>query len=189
MKCSRLLLCAAVVLAGPIACAQAPEAPTQAERSEALRMTATVEAIDYDARAVALRDENGRLFESLAGPEVRNFDQVKVGDTVAVEYLRSVAARMATAEDGAPLTVADTVRAAEGERPGAGVAVGVEETLEVVSYDPATATAVARDQSGEVLTFVVAPEMRAFAEARRPGDRVRVTVIEAFAIGVEPVAP
>ncbi|WP_093248589.1 hypothetical protein [Rubrimonas cliftonensis] len=171
-----------------MACAQAPVAPAQAERAEALRMTATVDAIDRDARALTLRGEDGAVFEVLASPEVRNFDQIEVGDTVAVEYMRAVAARMATAEDGAPLSVTDAVRTAEGEKPGAGVAMGVEETLEVVAYDPATATAVVRDQAGETLRFVVAPEMRAFAEARKPGDRVRVTIIEAFALGVETVA-
>ena len=43
--------------------------------------------IDRDTRAVTLRsEESGEEFTFIAGPEVRNFDQLQRGDLVLTEY-------------------------------------------------------------------------------------------------------
>jgi hypothetical protein len=42
--------------------------------------SATVESVYLPERLVSLRTEDGRLVAVVAGPEVRNLDQVKVGD-------------------------------------------------------------------------------------------------------------
>jgi hypothetical protein len=47
-------------------------------------VTATVEAIDRAERVVTLKGADDELFEVVAGPEVRNFDQIEVGDELAV---------------------------------------------------------------------------------------------------------
>ncbi|CAN7418427.1 hypothetical protein LJR267_002751 [Paraburkholderia hospita] len=49
-------------------------------------VTATVVAIEPATRTVTLKDNRGRVVEVEVGEEVRNFDQLKVGDVVTTEY-------------------------------------------------------------------------------------------------------
>jgi len=51
----------------------------------------TVTAIDPKARLVTLQTEGGQTFEVLAGDEVKNFDEIAVGDVVKATYTESVA--------------------------------------------------------------------------------------------------
>ncbi len=53
---------------------------------ESLTSTATVGAIDHENRTGTLKFPDGTTATFKAGPEVRNFDQVKVGDQV---YIRN----------------------------------------------------------------------------------------------------
>jgi hypothetical protein len=168
------------------ACAATPPAPETAFREELARATATVVALDRADRDIVLRLENGETLSAELGPEIRRLEEINVGDRVAVDFYRSVAVRMAEAGEDAPLGAVTGERAAADQAPAAAVAASVEETFEVVSYDPATAEAVVRDIDGNLLRAVVHPEMRAFAERRRPGDRVRVQITQAVAVSVDP---
>ena len=175
---------ALLVLAG---CATGP---TTAEREDFEEGTAVVEAIYPERREVLLRTADGRQLTVIAGREVRNFDQIEVGDTVRAVYMESVAARMAEPGEGGPTTgVVLTERAAPGELPGAAEGVSVTAVVDVISYDPATHVATFRMPEGDVHSLVVRPEMRAFAAARRPGDRVSLTFTQAMAVALEPTAP
>jgi hypothetical protein len=163
--------------------------PTSAERETTISATAVVESIDMETRQVGLRAADGELIEVVAGPEVRNLPQLRVGDEVRFDYYESVAAEMAEPEDpGQPLGAVVTDRAPEGALPGGLVATATSQVVEVVSYDPATARAVVRLHDGTTRSFDVHPEMQAFAAARRPGERVLVTTTEALAISIEPRA-
>lgn len=178
-----LAAAAAAVLA---ACAQPAPAPEAAFCEELARATATVVALDRADRDIVLRLENGEILSAELGPEIRRLDEINVGDRVAVDFYRSVAVRMAEAGENAPLGAVTGERAAADQAPAAAVAATIEETFEVVSYDPATAEAVVRDVDGALLRAVVHPEMRDFAARRAPGDRVRVQITQAVAVSVDP---
>lgn len=45
---------------------------------------ATVDSVDYENRTGTLKLPDGTMLTFKAGPEVRNFDQVKVGDKVLI---------------------------------------------------------------------------------------------------------
>jgi hypothetical protein len=177
---------AALVAAALAACAETAPAPETASREQIVRATATVVAIDRADRDIVLRLENGEILNAQVGPEVRRLDEIAVGDIVAADFYRSVAVRMAEAGEDAPLGAVTGERAAADQAPGVAVAAAVEETFEVVSYDPATAEAVVRDVDGALLRTIVHPDMRDFASRRVPGDRVRVQVTEAMALSIEP---
>lgn len=167
-------------------CSSRAEGPETAERESAVVARAAVESVDQETRQVLLRTEDGRLLSFVAGPEVRNLGQVESGDVVRVEYYQAVAVEMAQPGDSeVPMTVEAAGRAAEGEKPGAFAATATDFVVEVVSYDPDTALALVLMPDGEERVLKVAPEMRDFAAAREPGDRVRVTVTQAVAIGIE----
>ena len=51
---------------------------------------ATVTAVNADTRAVTLRNAEGETTTVVAGPEVRNFPQIKVGDTLHVRMMQAL---------------------------------------------------------------------------------------------------
>ncbi|AUM12120.1 hypothetical protein [Ketobacter alkanivorans] len=53
-------------------------------------ITAVVKEIDYNQRKVTLDDKQGNLKTIQVGPEAVNFDQVQVGDLVALEVIEEL---------------------------------------------------------------------------------------------------
>src|SRR5262245_65769976 len=64
-------------------------APGKGIAERAVRITATVAAVDAVQRSVTLEGPGGDIVTLPVGPEVENFDQIRVGDLVVVRYLRS----------------------------------------------------------------------------------------------------
>ena len=54
-------------------------------------MTAKVQALNVEDRLIVLADSAGNVQVVEAGPEVKNFDQIAVGDQVTAEFYESVA--------------------------------------------------------------------------------------------------
>ncbi|WP_425093962.1 hypothetical protein [Tropicimonas sp. S265A] len=156
-----------------------------AERNLTVEIDATVAAIDADTREITLRDpENGATQVIVAGPEVRNFDQIAVGDTVRAVYSLGLVARMAQPGENDSVAALEG-SAVEGEKPGAVDVVAVTRVLELVSYDAETFVATLRDSDGHLRSAVVETEDgRAFAANLSPGDKVALTFSESMAIGI-----
>jgi hypothetical protein len=194
----------AAVLAASAAVAQQPapqpRPPTQSPpaavaeqrpsflREELQEATATVTAIDAAKRLISLEDEDGRKFTVEAGEDVRNFAQVEVGDEVEVQYYQALAASIAEAEEGAgDDAVVIGERAAEGQRPGGSIGTIQTVVVTVDSVDPATSTVSFTGPGGQQREATVErPDARAFVSQLKPGDRVRLTYGESFAIAVAP---
>jgi len=179
-----LTFAAALLLAG---CAETMETgPKSAERENLIVRKAVVQTVDVEGRQVLLRGESGRMLSLDIGPEVRNLDQLESGDVVRLEYYESVAVKMAdTSTPGEVTSVEIADRAPEGEKPGIAAGSAVNLVVTFVSYDPETSVVTFTMPDGTLDTTIVKPEMRAFAEARRPGDRVDVTIIRGLAISIE----
>lgn len=65
--------------------------------------------IDKDSRAITLKnEEDGTEFEFVAGPEVRNFDQLKRGDLVITEYYSAFAVALEPRGSGLEARVSST---------------------------------------------------------------------------------
>jgi hypothetical protein len=173
---------AALAAALLAACTTQPTATQQT----LLTATATVDSVDMSSRQVRLTDNaGGGSFTVTAGPEVRNLDQLAAGDQVQVDYYDSVTLSMADpADPGLPETSVLAGRAPEGALPGGLAAASTSLVVEVVSYDPATGVARFRTPDGAMRQTTVAPELRAFASQRQPGDRVLVTLTEAMAVTI-----
>ena len=56
--------------------------------------TATVEAIEASSRTVTLKKTDGTYVSIVAGPDIKRFDEVKVGDTVTAKYYDNLVIRM-----------------------------------------------------------------------------------------------
>src|SRR5688500_14821779 len=64
--------------------------PGAAVAAQTVKLDATITAIDPATRAVTLKGPKGNEVVIVAGPEVKNFAQMKVGDNVAVEYVEAL---------------------------------------------------------------------------------------------------
>jgi hypothetical protein len=181
--------CAAALL---LACAHEPEeqSPEPFVKDVRLDVEATVEAVDPVTRTVSMRGPNGPA-SVVAGPEVRNFDQIRVGDKVQVTYYAGVAAQMTKkrSAEGEPVAETQTYTAPVGARPGAGVSNTVTTTVKIQSVDTSNNTVTFVSQDGFVKTLAVqSPEGEKFIRTLRPGDEVEVIYTEAVAIAVVPGA-
>jgi hypothetical protein len=183
----RSILAAGAALA-LLACASStPPAPLTLESTK--RVEATVTAVQKQKRLVSLRGADGRTVTVEAGPSVRNFEQIEVGDRVVVAYIEAIGFALATPDVAANVTDAALVaeRAAPGERPGGAIGGVLRTTVAIDSIDPKTHTVTFHGQDGLPRAIpVLTAEGRAFASRLRPGDRVEVTYEEAIAISVEP---
>ena len=72
--------------------------PTHAQRSETVTLSGTVESIDVDQRLFRVRDGRTAVVFR-AGPQVRNFGELQVGDRITLDYFESVAVGMADPND------------------------------------------------------------------------------------------
>ena len=81
-----------VVVAAALCLAIAPAATAQTPvtKTKSVSATATIQAIDSTTRSITLRDETGVEDTYVAGPEIKRFDELKVGDTVKMTYYESV---------------------------------------------------------------------------------------------------
>ena len=93
--------------------------------------------IDKDTRTITLKDDGGGERKFVAGPEVRNFDQLKRGDMVIMEYYVGLAVALEPKGSGlkARVSKVDVERAKQGEKPGAKVTESTYVAAEVTAVD------------------------------------------------------
>lgn len=150
--------------------------------------TAKVAAIDPEKRLITLKLSDGTEFTVMAGEDVQNFSQIKVGDDVNVKYYQSLAADLtsapATNETGA---VVLAQRAAPGQEPGGGAGVIYTAVVTIDSINPQTSTVTFTGPEGQERQVMVESEQgKAFLQSLKAGDRVQLTYTEAVAVAVAP---
>lgn len=157
--------------------------PGAAEES-VLTVTATVQAINKKKRVVTLKFPDGRTSKVTCGPEVRNFDQIQVGDDVTAEFRETVELFIADqptepdVQSGAVLK-----RAPKGSRP-ADVFVKAFElkaTVEAIDYD--TREVKLKGPEGKIIKVTAGPEVKRLNEVKK-GDTVVARYAKLFSIQV-----
>ncbi|WP_116132502.1 hypothetical protein [Tropicimonas sp. IMCC34043] len=157
-----------------------------AKTTESVSLNGTIESIDAKNRLFTVRGDTATV-TFRAGPQVKNFGELEPGDRISLDYFESVAVGMANPNDPGDATgEVVTARAAPGQRPGAGMAGTLTGVVEFLSYDRRTHLAKVRLDDGTERTVTVPREMRVFAEARNPGDRVAVVIEQEMAVAVRP---
>ena len=164
----------------------AASAPGTATLAAAVTVQASVEAIDKATRQVTLKGPKGNLNTVTAGPEVKNFDQVKVGDMVTVRYVEALT--LTLKKDGKELpAVTQTpagARAPAGERPAGVVAKQTEVTANVIATDAKTQVVTLKGPKQTVELKV--PDAGQF-KLIKVGDQIQAVYTEALALSVDPV--
>jgi len=160
--------------------------PGKAAVARAVEISAEVVAIDKAARIVTLKGPKGNIVDVLAGDEVKNFDQIKVGDFVFVRFLQSLSLELQkTKAGGGTISTRElTAEAAPGEAPAAAAARVVTAIAHVTAVNKKAKTISLKGPRGNVVTLDVHnPDQFKLVKV---GDQVLVTYTEAVAISVEP---
>jgi hypothetical protein len=144
-----------------------------------------VDSIDYKERTAILRDSEGNSHFFKAGPEIRNFPQLKVGDEIITEHTQSVAI-LVDKPAGAPAAggAQSFKRAPLGSKPGmeAAQVIGVTATVQKIDY--ANRMITLKGPEGKVITAKVDPSITRFNEVKK-GDMIYMQFTEELAIRVE----
>ena len=155
------------------------------QRGTTVEVNAIVRSVDAETRKIVLDNETtGETETIVAGPEVVNFDQIKIGDKVKAIYTLGVAARMAMPGE-LDSSVSIDGQAEKGAKPGAVSATSVTTIVEFVSFDAAASTAVVKDGKGmERVIEVKSDAGRKMAEELKAGDKVALIFTGGLALGI-----
>ena len=177
--------CPAAAQQSPAGARVSTSQPGKAAVVATVKASAVVSAIDPKTRAFTLRAADGQSVDLVAGDEVKNFAQVRVGDEVVVEYVRAVTLELRKGSGIRERTErSDAARTDPGARPG--VAVGRRVTLvtDVLDVNPAQKTITLKGPKGNVVELDVKnPD---HFKVVKKGDQVEVDYVEALAITVQP---
>ena len=185
------LLAAGIALAVPAAAQTgqviAGKAPGAAGVARTIDIEATITHIDAKTREVTLKGPQGNEITVVAGPEVKNFAQLKAGQVVSLQYLESLVLELKKG-GGAPVARTERAGAAAakpGEMPGAIGGRQVTVVGDVVGLDPATHTVTVRGPHRTLDLEVRDPEQFKLIAI---GDQIEATYTEAVAVSVTPGA-
>jgi hypothetical protein len=152
----------------------------------AAEISAQVVAIEKKTRTISLKGPKGKVVDIVAGDDVKNFDQIKVGDFLMVRYVQSLALELQKAKSGmSGISATDTVVKAEpGQRPAVAGAREVSAIAKVSAIDQKAKTISLTGPRGNVVTLDVQnPDQ---FKVVKMGDEVLVTYTEAVAVSIEP---
>jgi hypothetical protein len=171
---------------GPTAGAVVASEPGKAVVASAVEISAQVVGIDKAARTVTLKGPKGNVVDVVAGAEVRNFDQIKVGDLVVARYVEALTLELKKTKvaAGDVKVREEAAKAKPGEKPAAAGARQVTVIADVVAVDPVKSTITLKGPKGKEVTLNVQnPEQ---FKVVKKGDQVEATYTEALALSVEP---
>lgn len=162
--------------------------PGQASLAEELTAEATVTAIDLASRKVSLTNAEGKAFDLVAGEEVANLQNLKVGDVVALRCLQLLDLTLLKGTAGVRKRVVEVEggKAAPGEQPAAGAGMQVTIYADVIDVDKAQQTI--RVKGVDKTLSIQVKDPAQFALIAK-GDQIKAVQTTAIAIGIAPKQP
>ncbi|WP_421259612.1 hypothetical protein [Aeromonas sp. 602826] len=160
-------------------------APGKANIVEAVSAQAKVTAIDMASRKVSLTNATGEAFDIIAGEQVTNLANLKVGDTVALRYLQMLDLELIKGGAGVRQRIVEVAadKAGAGEKPGAGVARKVTLYGDVIAVDKAQQTITVKGVDHTLMLKVHDPAQLALIAK---GDQIKAVQTQAVGIGIVP---
>ena len=151
---------------------------------ETTRLHATVVAIDTTNRTVTIAVADGRQKVIGCGPEVANFEQIRVGDRVNSVITSELVLALAGSDiPSVDASVAATALAPKGDKPGGVTSQMQEYTATVTAINAHRRQVTLRLPDDTTRTFTVRPDID--LSQRKVVQQVAVRVTVAVAISVE----
>ena len=180
MKRSVIGLIAAAVL---VPMAQNAMAQARTVTSEMRTETGIIEAIEAGSRTITLKKPDGTFVTTVAGPEIKRFEELKVGDKVNARFYENVVVRLKRPGESDVVSSAKGTTGSEQVLPGGTKAKQVTITATITAIDPNTPTITFTGPSGWKYTSKV-QDTEALAKVK-VGDKVDITWTEAVLVSVE----
>lgn len=170
------------------AVAAADAVPSQTTIGSTLTIIGEVTALDLEGRHITVRGPLGGELSGRVADDVKNLDQVKVGDLLMVSYSQSVALTPSRPGEPNPLYKGGEASTAQpGERPAGASSEQSKGTLTVVSVDLDQNQIVLESEDGTVFPVSVnRPEFKTKLATVRPGDKIDVVTAEAVIAEITP---
>lgn len=147
-----------------------------------------ITAIDQESRQLTIKGGSGNEYSFIAGPEVKNFAQLKVGDIVTLNVIQSLALELK--KGGTELRQrsesTDTVQAKPGEKPMGGEANTVRVIADVTAVNRKTGMVTLR---GPQRTLDLQVKDKAMLKDIAVGDQVEANYVEATVLSVKGAKP
>jgi hypothetical protein len=161
-----------------------PSGAPDAVVADTIKSTAKVASVDRAKRTVTLRAANGTEETLTLGPEVKNFDQIEVGDTVTAEYVEAVAVHVRAPGEPPSGAAASGIQVApKGDKPSATMVQQEEMTATIEEIDYAKRTATLRNAQGKTRQINVDERIQNLDRFKK-GDEIVISYTEAMAIAV-----
>jgi hypothetical protein len=148
------------------------------------RMQAVVQAVNYATREVTVRNSKGKLTTVVAGPMVRNFNQIKKDDKVLVQFRERVTILDVSGSKAVPSRneVVDVAGAPLGQKPAGTIVKTSEVIADVVAINHKARTITLKGPKRTVIVLVD-KKVKNF-DRIRSGDKIFLRFTKAVAISV-----
>jgi hypothetical protein len=166
----------------PQAAVLAASAPGKGAIVGKVVVTATVVAIDAATRTATLKGAKGNVVDVVVPPEARNFNEIRVGDLVTVEYVRALSLQLkpsGSIRSSTSETV--TAPAPTGAVAGGGAAKQVVIMANVTAVNSKEGFVTLRGPKGNSVDLSVDPSQLKLVKV---GDQVEAIYTEAIALAV-----
>jgi Cu/Ag efflux protein CusF len=176
-----LVLCLlAFAAAGAFSSALAQKPVTQ---GAAVTETATIVAIDSTNRLITLKDKDGITDTIQAGPDMKRFGELKVGDVVTFRYYESVVYAIQKPGDKPPVPAAGGLVRGTGPKPGGTLSEQLTAVVTIQAIDAKIPSVTIKTEDGNVMSFKIEDPKN--LTGVKVGDKVQITYTRALAISVE----
>ena len=166
----------------PQAAVLAASAPGQGAIVGKVVVTATVVAIDAATRTATLKGAKGKIVDVVVPPEAKNFNEIRVGDLVTVEYVRALSLQLKPAGSIRSRTSETvTAPAPAGAVAGGAAAKQVVIMANVTAVNAKEGFVTLRGPKGNSVDLSVDPSQLKLVKV---GDQVEAVYTEAIAIAV-----
>ena len=151
----------------------------RAEKTEITHASVTVAAIDKSARKLTVKMPSGDKAEIKVSADVKEFDKLKTGDKIEIDYMQSVALGFLPQGTKPSLT--------EREAVGPGMAGRqISASAEVIKVDPASNQVTFKGPKGTHRTVTVQdPDLQARLPNLKPGQVIVLQYTEAVATAIQ----
>lgn len=182
MKRVTAAIITAIALLPALAAAQIKTLP-----GETVTATATITAIDTATRSVTLRAADGRVMTTVVAPEVKRFNEFKVGDVITAKYQDQVILRLMKPGEKAVNSATASVAPHDSARPSATATVQRSFTATITAIDAAAGSITVTGPDKGSYTHKVA-DKEALKQVK-VGDRLDVTYSAAVLLSAESAKP
>ena len=152
------------------------------------RLSARVQAISRKNRILTLKFPDEKVAKIKGANEVRNFDDIGVGDTIKARF-KTLVEVFPVNPTGKPLwpEIEEIKKAPKGTKPGTAILRPYEFQGVVTSLDPATRAIGIKGPAGKRVEVTEKPDLTRFNEIKT-GDTVVARFVETTAIDITPAA-